>query len=532
MKMKFGPSYFQEIPKYGVGLGLNPSDAHDDYIKEINKLVDYVEITAASSRDQGPVNYTEKRRKQIQKNGFHHWSLRDYPNDVRKIIHSTNVNPVYPETISVQAYNELRKLAEDTNSPWITEDLGIWLMSERHTYPYFLPLPLTKQTLAITIRNVLEFQEKVGVPFNAEFPPIRVIAGDMHAFDFFRILVEETGCGMCIDIGHVLSYQLERGVSPTADLHLLPWDSVTELHVAGGNIDLASDGLHYDDNHGDYDIVSVCYDMMDTATLLAPNLKAITLEVFGSQQPSLTIKKIKDIRSRKSIINWMKGVKEDSGIDIPSFEGAKEHVNKSVIAMYDLLHNTEPVTGKTLFEGGIELLDIFANSQQRLWDYERISRLQIQGLNLSSYFPLTSKWIIRNGVFDDEVSLYAYLLKDLPGSTVSMWDKVVQVYEKLVDELVPNDIIARQLYKCEKWMNECAMDENSAKETMNFPIDIFTIIGKVNKNDEIDLKLLKATNITMTHLGECKFGKVSNDLEFDEPVPTGVRGKSECCTGK
>lgn len=88
---------------------------------------------------------------------------------------------------------------------------------------------------------------------------------------------------MRLDIGHILSYQLERGVSPTADLHLLPWNFITEIHLSGGNIDLDADGFHYDDNHGDYDIVSVCYDMMDTVIHLAPHLRAITVEIFGSK---------------------------------------------------------------------------------------------------------------------------------------------------------------------------------------------------------------------------------------------------------
>lgn len=529
----FGPSYFEKIPKYGVGLGLNPSDAHDDYINQINKIVDYVEITAPSSRDQGPVNYMEKRKAQEQNQGYHHWGLKDYPESVKRIIHSTNVNPVYPEPISEKAYGDLISLRKETKSPWITEDLGIWLMSERHTYPYFLPLPLTKHTLSVTIKNVLDFQEKVGVPFNAEFPPIRVIAGDMHAFDFFRILVEETGCGMCIDIGHILSYQLEKGVSPTADLHLLPWEYVTELHVAGGNIDMTTDGVHYDDNHGDYDIVSVCYDMMDTAVQLAPNLKAITLEVFGSRHPHLTLKKIKDIRARKVIKDWLNNINTTSSINFPGYPESKNHVEKSVIAMYDLLHNENPVTGNTLSEGGPELLDIFANSQQRAWDYERISRIQIQGLNLTSYFPLTTKWILQNGEFDDELSLYSFLLKDLPGSEVPMWDKVINVFVKLVKDINPEDLVAKELFKCEKWMNECAKDESKADKTMNFNLDIFSIINKINKDQSIEEIDKISTNTTMTHLGNCRFGKVNDtQLEFSEQSSCGLRGKSECCTGK
>ncbi len=35
-----------------------------------------------------------------------------------------------------------------TASEWVTEDLGVWFMKARHVYPFFLPVPLTREALA------------------------------------------------------------------------------------------------------------------------------------------------------------------------------------------------------------------------------------------------------------------------------------------------------------------------------------------------------------------------------------------------
>ena len=532
MAKTFGPSYFQQIPRYGIGLGMNPADAHDIYLNHYPSLVNYIEVTATSSRHRGPYNYVEVRRMNKLPKGHHYWKLDDYPSHIKRIVHSTNVNPIYPDPISPEAYAELRRLVTLTKSPWVTEDLGIWLMSERHVYPFFLPLPLQKETLAVAIRNIHKFHEEVGVPFNAEFPPISVIAGDMHAFDFFRVLVEETGCGMCIDIGHVLSYQLERKVSPTADLHLLPWDYITEIHLAGGNIDLASDGFHYDDNHGDYDIVTVCFDMMDTVIHLAPNLRAITIEIFGSKQHQLSIDKMINLKSRESVRNWLED--KVATFRLPTFEEAEPKVRKAAVSMHDLLHNGNTISGATLLFSGKEFLDIFAAEEQRRWDYERRARIQLQGLNLSSFFPLTTKWLLLQREFSDEMNLYAAILKDLPGHTTTAWSKIRDAF-KAFAQLRQCDKVLLELFNFEEWMNECVMDLTNER-TQEFTINVLAIASHLNKDLPIDDEAIPLEQVTLVYTGNGQFGVVSNPVsienEHPEPVSATIRGKKQCCTGE
>jgi uncharacterized protein (UPF0276 family) len=529
MSSEFGPSYFSRIPKYGVGFGMNPADAHDDYVSAFPDPVNYIEVTAPSSRGAGhTMTYGDIRRMNSLSNGAHHWQIDEYPSHVKRILHSTNVNPVYPDPLAPEDYAQIRSYVELVDSPWVTEDLGIWLMSERHVYPFLLPLPLCKDTLAVAIQNINKFHSEVGVPFNAEFPPVSVVAGDMNAFDYFRILVEETGCGMALDIGHVLSYQIARGVSPTADLHLIPWDFVTEVHLAGGNIDLSSEGYQYEDSHGDYEIVTVCKDMTDAVIQLAPNLKAITIEIFGSKSRAHSLGLVRDIAQRESVRHWLRG--EVQTFQLPKFEEAEPKVRSAAIGMHDILYNDHAVSGKMLSVSGPEFLSTFAVNQQRRWDYERQARVQLQGLQVSSYFPLTLKWLLHSGHYADELAFYSLLVKRLPGHSEPTWEKIQAAFLQVVNER-PDDQVLREIYKFEDWMNNC-VHNRGACVSQSFDIDVVTLAA--NLNSEIEFEEVLPQKVTLAYTGNGSFSFVSRLEDAATPVACGdpsERGKSECCTG-
>lgn len=369
----------------------------------------------------------------------------------------------------------------------------------------------------------------MGVPFNAEFLPIRVIAGEMHAFDFFRILVEETGCGMCLDIGHILSYQLERGVSPTADLHLLPWQSITEIHLAGGSIDLDTDGFHYDDTHGDYDIVTVCYDMLDTVIHLAPNLRAITVEIFGSKQHHASIQKLRDLRARPSVQHWLNHTVPT--FTLPTFAEAAPKVQQTVLSMHDVLHGRETLDGAALEEGGREFLDLFAARERKRWDYERQSRVQLQGLNLASYFPLTTQWLLVQQAFADQLDLYAAILKDLPGHSCAVWEKIQRQFAAFVQARTDDRALAA-LFDFETWMNECVMD-GPVEKTRTFALNVLALASALNKRLPREQLCPVHEQVTLAYTGQGQFGLVGQPITLAvEQVCGEVRGKSQCCTGE
>ncbi|MFD3353431.1 multinuclear nonheme iron-dependent oxidase [Streptomyces fradiae] len=450
--MVFGPDYFASLPRYGVGLGANPSDLHQAYLEQ-TAAADFFEVTAPAVRHQGPANYRETQRRRSTPAGFRHMRIPDLITDHRVLVHSTDLNPVYPQPVTQDDLADLRHLVQLADAPWVTEDLGVWLMSERHVYPYFMPFPVTDATLTVAIDNVRHIHEHLGVPFNAEFPPMTMVTGAMHAFDFFNTLVTETGAGMCLDIGHVLSYQIARGASPTSDFHRLPWDHITEIHVAGGGIDLHSHGYQYDDSHGDAPIVSVCFDVLDEIIRYAPHLQAITLEIFGARNPRKALGSLHSIRERPSVAAWLQKAPQPATV-LPPLGEAKERTREAVTGLYDLIHGATPVNGSALAAASEPLLDVFASQEQQRWEYERTQRLRLHGTNVSSYYPLTSRWLMHRENLD-EMQFFERLVPDLAGADTTMWEKVNIAFHKLVAQ-EPSDQVGPELLRAEQWMNECA----------------------------------------------------------------------------
>jgi uncharacterized protein (UPF0276 family) len=527
----FGPGYFARVRHYGVGLGINPSDLHTSYLDSPG-TIGFFEVTAAAVRHRGPRSYTELWQRQRLAPGFEYRTIDDLAGVVPTLVHSTNVNPVYPQPVPAEDLKALRRLREIANAPWVTEDLGVWLMSERHVYPYFMQFPLDESALRVTIDNVLRVQDELGVPFNAEFPPMSLTFGTMHAFDFFRRLTEETGCGMCVDVGHVLSYQIARAAAPTSDFHLLPWESITEIHVAGGGIDLDEMGYRYQDVHGDTAIISVCLDLMDTVVTHAPNLKAIAIELFGARQPSLAFAKLRQVRERPVVAAWLAG-DPPRPAPAPTLTEARNRTRAAIVAAHDLLHRSVPVSGAALAGAGADFLDGYAPADRRRWDYEREARLRLHGTTVSLYFPLTSRWIMRRRGMA-EPAFHGEIVTRLDGWSTPMWEKVNAAFEQVI-AADPDDLIGAELLRCERWMNEC-VDGSAATQTMEFSVDVAHVLENFH-HACLSEKLVMAHRVTLRHVGEGRFGRqgarhgdevhipqvdASTDAEF---------GTAPCCAG-
>jgi len=532
--MPFGPEYFSALPRYGLGLGVNPSDIHEDYLDRAPIDLDFFEVTSPTVRHQGPVNYREIQRRRTAPAGFRHLRIPELAADHRVLVHSTDLNPVYPQAPEQDDLESLRSLVAVADAPWVTEDLGVWLMSERHVYPYFMQFPVTDTTLAVTVDNVHRIHQGLGVPFNAEFPPMTMDVGDMHAFDFFHTLVSETGAGMCLDIGHVLSYQIARGASPTADFHRLPWDHITEIHLAGGGIDLHSHGYQYDDSHGDAPIISVCFEMLDEIVRAAPNLRAITLEVFGAKAPRKALSSLRDIRERPSVAAWLEGGSKPAR-PRPQLDEARVRTREAIVGMYDLLHGGEKVSGKTLAAAGEPVIHSFAQSEQKRWEYDRIQRLRMHGTNVSSYFPMTASWLMHREQIE-EIALFERLVPRLGGSEVAMWDKVNATFEALVAER-PDDRVGPELFRAEQWMNTCAAAQGKG-ETAEFTVHVQRVIAGLKTGCLAPDRLLSDEPITMRHLGECRFEMVGGESDLYDVPAVGTAphptepGRAACCSGQ
>lgn len=197
-----------------------------------------------------------------------------------RAFHHTMLNMGTAEPYSKQYIADFTNaLIERYNFQWIVEDLGIWSLQGK-SLPYPLPPFLNQEGLDACIRNVFEWKALLNAPISIEFPGFtegsNFYIGHMHAFEFFKTVVEATDCLATIDIGHILSYQWLIGRKNSLmyeDLNLLPLNSCFELHLSGCAI---QNGKFRDMHHGV--LMDEQIDLLSYFLENCPNLKAITYE--------------------------------------------------------------------------------------------------------------------------------------------------------------------------------------------------------------------------------------------------------------
>lgn len=162
---------------------------------------------------------------------------------------------------------------------WVNEDLGLWSIHGR-PLPYPLPPYLTDQGLAAAIRNTDAVQRALAAPLLVEFPGFSegtsFVIGSLHAYDFFRRVVEDTGSPATLDTGHLLSYQWLRGKRGEAlfdELDRLPLASCFEIHLSGCEI---QGGRFFDYHHGV--LLDEQLALLQRLLPRCPRLQAITYE--------------------------------------------------------------------------------------------------------------------------------------------------------------------------------------------------------------------------------------------------------------
>jgi uncharacterized protein (UPF0276 family) len=162
---------------------------------------------------------------------------------------------------------------------WVNEDVGLWSLAGR-PLPYPLPPILDGDGLRRTIANVRECQAALAVPLVLEFPGfsrgVSIVIGDLHAYDFFRVLAEETEAPVTLDVGHLLSWQWwcgRRGAALFDELERLPLAHCFEVHLSGCEI---VDDRFVDAHHGI--LLDEQLQLLERLLALCPNLHAVTYE--------------------------------------------------------------------------------------------------------------------------------------------------------------------------------------------------------------------------------------------------------------
>lgn len=98
-----------------------------------------------------------------------------------------------------------------------------------------LPLPYNKQTLRHVVSHIIQVQDAIGRPLLMENPSSYLVfeQSTMSEADFIREMVEQSGCGLLLDLGNVIVSSTNLGTTPMSYLSRYPLEHVREIHLAG-----------------------------------------------------------------------------------------------------------------------------------------------------------------------------------------------------------------------------------------------------------------------------------------------------------
>ncbi len=249
--------------KARVGFGLD-FQYHSDYEGGIDGIINKFRNSLSHV---SVVNLPENRV-----NWFKSEVLKELPS----VHHLSGIEPGSPNGVNYEKLKSQNRVSEHLDAAWCGEDVGIWSIGP-YDIPYFVPPILSSDSCEEICRGIVEVMNLTSVPFLAEVPSFSFVAGDMKLGDFFRIITKTTGCGLVLDLSHVVSYALTTGETPDSVLTSLPLEAVREIHVAGGKIS-EKYPFRYIDNHSDR-IMPCVSELLKPSIAKCPNLQGVTYEI-------------------------------------------------------------------------------------------------------------------------------------------------------------------------------------------------------------------------------------------------------------
>src|SRR5262249_1326708 len=118
-----------------------------------------------------------------------------------------------------------------------------------------LPIPLNEDTLAHVARRVRTVQDFLERPLVLENPSTYITFADstFSEWEFLTLLVEETGCGLLLDVNNVYVSSLNPDFDAAEYIRNVPHHRVVQFHLAGHT----DCGTHLIDTHDDHVIAPV-----------------------------------------------------------------------------------------------------------------------------------------------------------------------------------------------------------------------------------------------------------------------------------
>jgi uncharacterized protein (UPF0276 family) len=207
----------KSLPKLGVGIGFREQFRADVFLHQ-NKI-DFLEITAD--------HYFDANRKKLEE-------LELLKQHFPLIPHGLNLSLGSAESVDAQYLEKFADLVEKLNPAWFSEHL-CFTKSGGRQIGHLAPVPYTDEAVKVFVSNITRVKRKINAPlilenitYNVRFP-----SSEMSEAKFITKILEETDCGLLLDITNLYINSINHNFDWREFLAELPSERIVQLHFVG-----------------------------------------------------------------------------------------------------------------------------------------------------------------------------------------------------------------------------------------------------------------------------------------------------------
>lgn len=208
-----------DLPKLGVGIGFRPQFKTDVFLNR--SKIDFLEITSDHYIDS-PVKKLEELELLAQ-----HFPI---------IPHSLELSLGSAEGVDEDYLAKLADVISVVDPPWFSDHI-CFTRSGGVKIGHLAPVPFTDEALGVFVKNIERVKQRISKPFilenityNVEYP-----SSKMSESEFISRLLNETGCGLLLDVANLYINSVNLGFDWRQYLDELPLEKVVQLHFVGAH---------------------------------------------------------------------------------------------------------------------------------------------------------------------------------------------------------------------------------------------------------------------------------------------------------
>jgi uncharacterized protein (UPF0276 family) len=212
---------------------------HYDHILEHFPPVDWFEVISE--------NY-------LSRGGYSWYALQKIRERYRVVTHGVSLSIGSTDPLNFTYLERLKRLADDMNTPWVSDHLCWTGVNGRNTHD-LLPILYTEETLKHVVERIRIVQDFLGrrVALENVSTYVEFAASTMPEWEFIARMAEDADCGLLLDVNNVYVSSFNHKFDPYAFIDAIPADRICQYHLAGHT----NKGTHIIDTHSDHVIDEV-----------------------------------------------------------------------------------------------------------------------------------------------------------------------------------------------------------------------------------------------------------------------------------